>query len=129
MKPSFVNIKNERILLPAFAGRLIALALLNLLLAGCADSRGYPGPVHGLSLSGTIRSIDLQNHRLTLAPIKPGEPVVFVWESNTKFWQNGVPIQPESLERTWLVRVHYHMSSGQRVAHHVYVQTPYPMVH
>lgn len=108
---------------------LIGLALLSLLLASCADSHNYPGPVHGLTFSGTIRSIDVPDHRLTLDPVKPGEPVVFLWERETKFWQGGVPIQPESLERTWLVRVHYHISSGQGVAHHVYVQTPYPVVH
>ena len=108
---------------------LVGLALLSLLLTSCADSRPYPGPVHGLSFSGTILSVDLQDRRLTLAPLKAGEPVVFLWERSTKFWQGGVPIEPESLERTWLVRVHYHISSGQRVAHHIYVQTPYPMVH
>ena len=108
---------------------LVGLALLSLLLASCADSRSYPGAVHGLTFNGTIRSVDLQNHHLTLMPLKPGEPVVFLWERSTKFWQGGVPIDPESLERTWLVRVHYHISSGQHVAHHVYVQTPYPIVH
>ena len=108
---------------------LVGLVLLSLLLASCADSRAYPGPVHGLTFNGTIHSIDLQNHRLTLMPLKPGDPVLFLWERNTKFWQGSVPIEPESLERNWLVRVHYHISSGESVAHHVFVQTPYPAVH
>lgn len=100
------------------------------LVAGCAGSRSYPGPVHGLTFNGTVQSIDLQNHHLIVAPLKRGEPTVFVWEgTTTRFWKNGVPIRPESIEPTWPVRVHYHASSGQLIAHHVYVQLAYPVVH
>ena len=109
---------------------LACLFLAGLLWAGCAASRTYPGPVHGLTFNGTVKSIDLQGHRLTVAPLKPGEPTVFVWESTTKFWKNGVPIRPESLEPNWPVRVHYHhATSGQMMPHHVYVQAAYPVVH
>jgi hypothetical protein len=108
----------------------VCLSLWTLLLVGCATERQYPGPVHGLTFNGTVQSIDLQNHRLTISPLKPGEPIVaFLWESSTKFWKDGIPIRPESLEPTWPVRVHYHTSSGQEVVHHVYVQTAYPVVH
>lgn len=105
------------------------LLVASLLWAGCATSRNYPGPVHGLTFNGAVQSIDLKDHRLTVAPLKPGEPTVFVWETSTKFWKNGVPIRPESLEPTWPVRVHYHEHSGQLITHHVYVQAAYPVVH
>lgn len=50
--------------------------------------------------------------------------------SGTKFWKNGAPIRPESLEPTWPVRIHYHHpASGQLMTHHVYVQAAYPVVH
>ena len=85
--------------------------------------------MHGLTFNGTVQSIDHQNHRLSLAPLKPGEPVVFLWGDSTKFWKHGEPIRPKSLEPTWPVPVHYHTSSGQLTAHHVYVQPPYPVLH
>lgn len=108
---------------------IICLLLLAALLAGCATSRNYPGPVHGPTFNGSITAIDLKEHRLTVAPLKPGEPVVFDWNASTRFWKNGVPIRPESLDATWPVRIHYHASSGQLVTHHVYVQAAYPVVH
>lgn len=107
----------------------LSLSLIVLILTGCKTSRDYPGPVHGLTFNGAIKSIDLQNHRLTVTPLKPGEAFVFVWESTTKFWQKGVPIRPDQLELTWPVRVHYHTVSGARTAHHVYVELSYPVVH
>lgn len=99
------------------------------LLAGCATSRSYPGPVHGQTFNGTIQSIDLNEHLLTVAPLKVGEPTVFRWYDNTKFWKKGVPIKADVLEPTWPVRVHYHTASGQAAAHHVYVDLTYPIVH
>ena len=108
---------------------LVCLGLASLLVAGCATQRDYPGAVHGLTFNGTVQSIDIQNRRLTVAPLKPGEPLVFLWTGSTKFWKVGDPIRPESLEPTWPVRVHYHTASGQLIAHHVYVQLAYPAVH
>ncbi len=107
----------------------LGLSLLLAGLAGCATSRDYPGPVHGLTFNGTIKAIDLQNHRLTVTPLKPGEPFVFTWSNTTKFWQKGVPMRPDQLELTWPVRVHYHSVSGAHTAHHVYVELSYPVVH
>jgi len=114
--------------LPAISS-LACVLLAGLLWSGCAASRSYPDPVHGLTFNGTVQSIDLQNHRLTLAPLKPSEPVVFVWDATTKFWQNGIPIRPDAVELGRSVRIHYHESSGQLVAHHVYVQVPYAPLH
>ena len=105
------------------------LSLFMALLMGCVTSRNYPGPLHGLTFNGTVQSIDHKDHRLTVAPLKPGEPVVFLWKDSTKFWKNGAPIRPESLEATWPVRIHFHATSGQLITHHVYVQAAYPVVH
>ncbi len=108
---------------------LVCLGLASQLVAGCATQRDYPGAIHGLTFNGTVQSIDIQNRRLTVAPLKPGEPLVFHWTGGTKFWKAGEPIRPESLEMTWPVRVHYHASSDQYTAHHVYVDLTYPIVH
>ena len=107
----------------------ICLLLFAVLLAGCATSRDYPGLVHGQTFNGTIKSIDLKEHRLTMAGPKLGEPTVFVWEDSTKFWKKGVPIKRDVLEPTWPLRIHYHTESGQATAHHVYVELTYPIVH
>ena len=98
--------------------------LVSLLWAGCA-TRSYPGPVHGLIFDGTVQSIDVQSHRLIMVPLKPSQPVEFGYEDTTKFWKNGIPIHADEVEPGRSVRVHYHMMSGQPVAHHVYVQVPY----
>ena len=106
------------------AGTLLCLLPVAILIAGCA-SRNYPGPVHGPTFDGTVQSVDLPNHRLTIAPLKPGQPVTFAYEGSTKFWKNGVPIHPDEVESGKSVRVHYHTAS----AHHVYVQVPYAPQH
>lgn len=103
----------------------VCLLLFTALLTGCATSRNYPGAIHGLSFDGTIQSIDLQDRQFTVAPLKPSAPVVFVWESTTKFWKNGVPIRTDAVETGRNVRIHYHEESGRLVAHHVYVRVPY----
>ncbi len=108
---------------------ITCLLLSMVLFVACAGSRSYPGPVHRLTFNGTIKSIDSNEHRLTVAPLKPGELVVFLWNDSTKFWKQGVPIKSDSLEPTWPVRVHYHTSSGQSTAHHVYMELSYPVVH
>jgi len=105
------------------------LPLVAALWVGCAASGTYPGPVHGLTFDGTIQFIDLQHHQLTVEPLKPSEPVVFSWETTTKFWRNGVPTRPDSVEQGQSVRVHYHTAAGEPVAHHVYIQLPYATPH
>jgi len=112
---------------PALA--LVAIgALTSLLFAGCA-SRDYPGPVHGLTFNGTVQSVDLSNHRLTIAPLKPGHAVTFAFDASTKFWKNDVPIHADEVETGKSVRVHYHTAAGEAVAHHVYVQALYAPQH
>ena len=108
---------------------LVAMsALAGLSFVGCA-SRNYPGPVHGLTFNGTVQSVDLPNHRLTIAPLKPGHAVTFAFDAGTKFWKNGVPIHADEVETGKSVRVHYHTAAGEAVAHHVYAQAPYAPQH
>lgn len=107
---------------------LCALGLASLLWAGCA-TRSYLGPVHGLSFDGTVESIDLQTHRLVMVPLKPSQPVVVTYQDTTKFWKNGTPIHADEVEIGRSVRVHYHVTSGQPVAHHVYIEVPYAPQH
>ncbi len=112
--------ENRRRISTALGLLLIVAALA----AGCA-SRNYPGPVHGLTFDGTLQSIDPQKHQLVLVPLRPGEPVVFTYDSTTRFWKNEIPIRAEEMEAGRSVRVHYHRASGRLVAHHVYIQIPY----
>src|SRR5713226_1100247 len=87
--PSFMRDQNEtRPLLGA--GALLCLLLAAMLTAGCA-SRNYPAPVHGPTCDGTVQAIDLLNHRLTTAPLKPGQPLTSTYDASTKFWKNGIP--------------------------------------
>jgi hypothetical protein len=101
--------------------------------SGCATQRPYPGPVHGLGFDGTVQSIDLPNRNLVVLPSKPGGPVVFTWDRNTKFWKNGIPIHPEEVEPGKSVRIHYHLASDSQgsdyVAHHVCIEVPYASQH
>ena len=105
------------------------LQLISLLWTGCTTEDGSSRPIHGPTFNGTVQSIDLQNHRLTVVPLKPAPPVIFVLEATTKFWKNGVPIRPDAVERGHSVRIHYHESFDQFIAHHVYVQEPYAPEH
>ena len=114
---------------PVAAARISCLLLISLLWTGCATDDGYAHPIHGPTFNGTVQSIELQNHRLTLTPLKPAPPVVFVLEATTKFWKNGIPIKPEAVEAGQSVRIHYHESSDQFIAHHVYVEEPYAPEH
>ena len=118
--------KKKKILLGA--GTLSCLLLASILVIGCA-SRNYPGPVHSLILDGTVQSVDLQTHHLSLTPLKPGQPVTLAYDTTTKFWQNGIPIHPEDVILGKSVRVHYHSVSGQSIAYHLYVQVPYVPQH
>ena len=116
---------------------MIAISAVSFFYAGCASPRAYPGPIHGLSFDGTVQSLDLTSQSLTVLPLKPGGPVVFAWNRNTKFWKNGIPIRPNEVEPGVSVRIHFHRVSGteidlaasQYVAHHVYIEVPYAPLH
>jgi hypothetical protein len=107
----------------------LSLSLFVVMLLGCTTSRNYPGPVHGLTFNGYIKAVDLHQRRLTVQPLKSSDPVVFLWDEDTRFWKKGVPIKADVLEISWPVRIHYHTSSVEYRAHHVYVDLAYPAVH
>lgn len=110
-------------------GIINSLLLITLVFAGCATSKDYPGPVHGLTFNGVVQSIDVKKHRLTVAPLKEGDPVLFVWEDDTKFYWNEDIIRPERMEVGRHVRIHYHIADNYSVAHHVYILAPSNQVH
>jgi len=114
--------KYKTYLCPIFG--LAAALVVALAATGCASH-----PAHGPIFNGTVRSVDLQNHLLTLAPLNQSASVVFLWETNTKFWKNGIPIKPAEVESGQSVRIHYHIGSCRAVAHHVYLQAPYAPAH
>jgi hypothetical protein len=105
----------------SLAAVFVSVALAGSLFVGCAARRDYPGPIHGLTLDGTVLSIDVQTRHLTVAPRKPAAPVVVEWEASTKMWKNGIPIQPTDVEQGQSTRIHYHIEDGHVVAHHVYI--------
>lgn len=101
------------------AGATSAVAIL-FLAAGC--STGPWKASHGPTFNGTIQSADLAAHRLTVAPLKPGEPVVFAWDERSRFWATGLRVDPTFLQARDIVRIHYWTNSGQLAIQHLYLQ-------
>lgn len=80
--------------------------------------RNYHNPVHrGLIADGIIQFVD--DERCVLAPINPGQPVLFFYNSMTKFRQSGLPAKPDNLEAGKSVRVHYHLENNRLVAEQI----------
>ena len=105
-------------------GLLSRLGLLGFVLmcaAGCAG-KGWTNP-HEPAFDGSVESVDLRERRLTLAPLKAGASVVFAWDGNSRFWANGLRIDPTFLQARDIVRVHYWDSTGQQTIQHLYLQT------
>lgn len=101
----------------AVAGLMAVLWLAQ----GCA--RGAWKNPHGPTFNGTIQSADLAAHHLTVAPLKSAEPVVFVWNEQSRFWANGLRVDPSFLQAGEVVRIHYQTSSGQWTIQHLYLRT------
>lgn len=99
----------------------VGLAALILLSQGCA-SGSWKNP-HGLAFNGTIQSVEIEAHRLTVAPLKAGEPLVFSWDEHSRFYANGIRVDPPFLQTRDAVRIHYHADAGQWTVQHLYLQT------
>jgi hypothetical protein len=99
----------------------IGLIALTVFLQGCA-SGPFKNP-HGPAFNGIIQSVNLDARRLTVAPLKPDEPVIFGWDERSKFWANGLRIDPTFLEARDLVRIHYLTNSGPWTVQHLYLET------
>lgn len=99
----------------------VGLITLLLVLQGCA-SGAFKNP-HGPAFNGIIQSANTDAHRLTVAPLKPGEPVVFGWDDHSKFWANGLRIDPTFLQARDIVRIHYLTNSSQWTIQHLYLET------
>jgi hypothetical protein len=88
---------------------------------GCV-SGAWKNP-HGPTFNGTIQSSDIEAHRLTVAPLKPGEAIVFTWDERSRFWANGLRVEPTFLQARDTVRIHYQTNSGHWTVQHLYLQT------
>jgi hypothetical protein len=104
----------------ALAG--LSLGCLLLVSAGCAGPRDST-PVHGPTFNGAVQSVDNVNHRLTIAPLKAAPPVVFLWNDESRFWANGLRIEPTRLESGDVVRIHFRSDSEPKTIQHLYLST------
>jgi len=95
--------------------------LAAMLLVGCA-SGPWKNP-HGPTFNGTIQSSDIEARRLTVAPLKAGDAVIFTWNADSRFWANGLRVDPSFLQARDGVRIHYRTNSGQWTIQHLYLQT------
>lgn len=103
------------------AGCVLGFIAVALFAQGCA-SGAWKNP-HGPTFNGTIQSADLATHCLTVTPLESGEPVVFVWNERSRFWANGLRVDPTFLQARDNVRIHYQTNSGQGTVQHLYLQT------
>ena len=101
---------------------VIVIAVL-LFVVGCATSHSSSFPVLGPAFNGNIQAIDRTAHRLTIAPLKQSPAVVFHWNNDSKFWANGLRIEPRQLQTGDLVRIHYLPDSEPKTVQHLYLQT------
>lgn len=101
------------------SGCVLGFIAVALLAQGCAS---WKNP-HGPSFNGTFQSADLATHRLRVAPVKAGEPVEFVWDERSRFWANGLRVDPDFLQARDVVRIHYWTNSGAWTVQHLYLQT------
>ena len=99
----------------------VGLIALVALLQGCANG-AFKNP-HGPTFDGIVESVDAHAQHLTVAPLKPGAPVVFNWNEHSKFWANGLRVDPTFLEARDNVRIHYLTNSGQWTIQHLYLET------
>lgn len=91
--------------------------------AGCSTNSWKAS--HGPTFNGTIQTVDVVSHLLTVAPLKSGPaPIAFQWNDRSRLWANGgLPIEPRLLEPRDSVRIHYRTNSGQWTIQHLYLQT------
>jgi hypothetical protein len=99
---------------------LLAVVLM-VLLQGCA-SGAWKSP-RGPTFNGTVQSVDVAGRRLAIAPLKEGDAVVFAWDERSRFWANGLRVDPSFLQARDSIRIHYRTNSGQWTIQHLYLQT------
>lgn len=115
----------RRILLAAIATSALVIIFVA---AGC--STGSRKASHGATYNGTIQTVDISSHSLTVAPLNPGSaPIVFQWDNRSRFWANGgLRIEPQFLETRDSVRIHYHADTTPWIVQHLYLET-YRTIH
>ena len=115
----------RRILFAAIAASALVIIFVA---AGC--STGSWKTTHGPAFNGTIQSVDISSHSLTVAALNPGSaPIVFQWDNRSRFWANrGLPIEPRLLEARDSVRIHYQADTTPWIVQHLYLET-YRTIH
>lgn len=108
----------------------IATSVLVIIFFATGCSTGSQKASHGPTFNGTIQTVDLATHLLTVAPLKPGSaPIVFQWDDRSRFWADGgLPIEPRLLEARDSVRIHYQADSTPWMVQHLYLET-YRTIH
>lgn len=103
----------------------IATSALLIVFFATGCSTGSRKASHGPTFNGTIQTVDISSHSLTVAPLNPGSaPIVFQWDDRSRFWANrGLPIEPRLLEPRDSVRIHYHADSNPWTVQHLYLET------
>lgn len=99
----------------------VGLLAAMLFVQGCA-SGAWKNP-HGPTFNGTIQSSDIAAQRLTVAPLKAGDAATFTWNERSRFWANGLRVDPSFLQARDGARIHYRTNSGQWTIQHLYLQT------
>jgi hypothetical protein len=108
----------------------VATSALVIIFFAVGCSTGSWKTSHGPSFNGTIQTVDLASHLLTVAPLKSGSaPMVFRWDDRSRFWANGgLRIEPQLLEARDSVRIHYQADTTPWIVQHLYLET-YRTIH
>ena len=88
-----------------------------LLFTTVSSSWALPPTQHGFR--GVVESIDRSTHTLTVAPMKGGQPLVFVWNDSTRFRQGWGRLCSGALQEGAPVKIYYRREIGQLVPREV----------
>lgn len=99
----------------------VGLLAAILFVQGCASS-AWRNP-HSPTFNGTVQSSDIAAQRFTVAPLKTGDAVIFSWDERSRFWANGLRVDPSFLQARDSVRIHYRTNFGPWTIQHLYLQT------
>jgi hypothetical protein len=110
----------RKILLAAIAASALVIFFIT---AGCSTNSWKAS--HGPAFNGTIQTVDVSSHLLTVAPLKPDSaPITFQWDDRSRFWATGgLRIEPRLLEPRDNVRIHYRTDSKPWTIQHLYLET------
>jgi hypothetical protein len=97
--------------------------LLGFALLFTTVSSSWAMPPRQHSLRGIVESIDQSTHTMTVAPMKGGQPLVFVWKDSTRFRQCWSRLCSGALQNGSPVKIYYRREIGQFVPREVNLQS------